>query len=720
MAIPILFSGSYSAPSGGGGDIDPTSTAFNSPIDSDNSAKVLAAWSPDRMYDTFSGNSLSVERASDNTSQAASFNSDGELNTGDIISHCSGTTGHLDSLTCQMGSGNALSPKASGILPVIDGSGNLTRTGPTRNASTGVIDSLSATNGAPLIKVDAYANTAQVNLTGITGTDSMEFHVVRVHHDRKGASSKIDAQEPTTDTGEETIFQYNFGTSYLRASVCPNSTITHYGYLNFGSGLGSDQISDTDYPVIEKNGTRIQSWCIHPTEFFQYIDGRKIDVRALNSTAQSTITGGALDEGTLYIGQRSSGGTSQTPNFSIYAVIVTEQLTDAERERLHLRLGEAVNQHRLLTLTAFKNKFTHINWAGNMNGVTGVSPAVKGNLAIKANVNTTINGDTPTHTLTHTTSTGWKGIRCDDGTNNANTWKDTGGVGPNLTAMSVVLLHVREGTQGTNLRYPICWSTDDWESSVPSAINGSNKNTDFSVAMGDGHNVPQSQMSVAASLDTNGICGSVDTDNPDALGGQVSQPNGKYNDTLGAGTWNDHVDTVNVNTLASDVESREVNPSGVTYPSGTKLTNATMDAALNLVAPTAENATNPGSDMKFYIKPQDMAMLQCMVINSGTSYDHAESQTNRDPHMLSGDTTLYNIPAVGSGFYSTACQVAERDGNAPVLHISSGSKLQPAIYQQFTEGTTVFVGIYEGEFTATDFEEIAANLRYIYDGSLAA
>lgn len=712
------FGGFFSAP--GGGSVDETTTAFRSPVDSDNSSKVLLAWSPDRMYDTYTGNSIQVLRASDSTGQTATFNTDGELVTSGLVSHCSGTTGHLGLLYDQMGSGLNIAPKSGGVLPIIDGSGNFTRTAPNRNASTGVIDTLSATDGAPLIHVNGYANTAQVAFTGVTGTTDMEFHVVSSNHDRKAASSKVDSEEPTADSGEETIFEYAFGTSYLRASLCPNSTIGHYGYLNFGTGLGTDQISDTDYPSLEENGVRVQSWCINQTEFFQVIDGRKIDVRTLDATGQTTIAGGALDEGTLYIGQRSSGGTTQTPNFSIYAIIVTKQLTDAEREELHLRLGEAINQHKLQTLTNWKALFTHMNWLGNMDGVTGICAPVKGDISIKANVSTTINTDTPSHTLTATTSKGWKGIYNDDGTNNANLWKDTGAVGPGLTSMSVLMVYEYEGAQSTNLNYPIAWGQDDWETDPPAVINGSNKNDEFSVGLGRGHNDPQVQISVSSSLDTNGLCGSVNTTNPDALGGKVSQPNGKYNDTLSAGDWNDHVATVNVNTLASDVTSYEVNPLGDVYTAGTGLDNATMLAALNLKPPTAENATNPGSNMSFYIKPQNMAMAQIAVMNSGVTYDHGETQTNRDPEMLTGDTKLWSFPVVGNGFYSTMCQFAEKDGNAPVLHISSGSMMQTGIYQQASEGTLVFVGIYEGEWTESQVQEAFAGIRYIRNGALAA
>lgn len=718
MAIPILFSGSYSAPSGG--VVDTTTTAFRSPIYADNSAKTLLAWAAgDRMNASHTGNAITVKRASDSGTFNYGFNADGELAASSVITDMTGTTGSVNALIDQMGSANSIVPKSGAVIPFI-ASDAITRTGPNRNSSTGVIDTLSTTDGAPLMHINGYANTATVPFTGVTGLTSLEFHYVYAMAERKCASSKIDSNEPTTTTDEETILEYAFGTSKLRISKCPNSTITHYNILDFGTGLGTDKISDTDYPCLEKNGVRIESTCIHPTEFFHVIDGRKIDVQALDAIGQAMLAGGAMDEGTLYIGQRSSGGTTQTPNFYVYAVIVTEQLTDTEREELHLRLGEAVKQHKLSTLTNWKAKFTHMNWLGNMDGTTGISPAVKGDLVIKANVNTTINTDTPSHTLEYTSTKGWKGIRNDDGANNANLWRDTGGVGPGLTSMSVLLVYEYEDPQGTNLSYPIAWGKDNWETDPPAVINGSNKNDEFSVGLGLGHNDPQLQVSVSSSLDTNGICGSVNTTNPDTLGGQVSQPNGKYNDTLSAGDWNDHVDTTNVNTLAADVTSSEVDSGGVLYPAGTELDNATMLAALNLKPPTAENATNPGSNMSFYTKPQYMAMTQVMVLNSGATYNHSETQENRDPEMLTGDAKLWTFPTVGNGLYSTACQFAEKDGNAPVLHIATGSMMQTGIYQAASEGTLVFVGIYEGEWTESDVQEIEANIRYVRDGSLAA
>lgn len=720
LNIGLGITHGFSTVGGGGGGEDTTTTAFRSPVYADNTSKVLLAWAAgDRMNASHTGNAITVKRASDSETFNYGFNADGELTAATVVTDMTGTTGSVDALIDQMGSAVSIVPKASAVIPFI-ASDAIARTGPNRNAATGVIDTLSTTNGAPLAHISAYAHTARAVFTGVTGLTSMEFHYVYAPLDRKCASAKVDSHEPTTDTGEETILEYTFGTNKVRISKCPNSTITHYNILDFGSGLGTDRISDADYPCLEKNGVRIESVCVHPTEFFHVMDGRKVDVQAIESTGQATLAGGAMDEGTLYIGQRASGGTTQTPNFNVYAVIVTEQLTDVEREELQLRLGEAVRQHKLSTLTDWKAKFTHMNWLGNMDGATGISAPVKGDLSIKANVDTTINTDTPTHTLEYTSTKGWKGIRNDDGTNNANLWRDTGGVGVGLTSMSVLLVYEYEGAQGTNLTYPIAWGKDNWETDPPAVINGGNKNDEFSVGLGRGHNDPQLQVSVSSSLDTNVICGSVDTTNPDALGGSVSQPNGKYNDTLSAGDWDDHVDTTNVKTLSADVTSSEVDPLGVLYAAGTELDNATMLAALNLKPPTAENATNAGSNMSYYIKPQSMAMTQVMVLNSGATYDHDANQATRDPEMLTGDAKLWTFPTVGNGLYSTACQFAEKDGNAPVLHLATGSMMQTGIYQAASVGTLVFVGIYEGEWTESDVQEIEANIRYVRNGSLAA
>jgi hypothetical protein len=217
------------------------------------------AWSvARRLSSTYTGNILTVRRASDNTTQNISYTPSGDLDTASIASFCSGTTGHVTTLFDQSGNGVNLSQATTTKQPIIYETGAVVTRGPNSEPSLyfdGVNDILvgnypASTNSlmsvfsvdSPFDLTGGYVPYAQ--MSGLNATPA--FGILST-----SGGTFIDFMWAA---GQEAVYSPNTANLAVRTAIRRSASPQNRVYLNGVAGGTTTSITDVTIGTVVSIG----------------------------------------------------------------------------------------------------------------------------------------------------------------------------------------------------------------------------------------------------------------------------------------------------------------------------------------------------------------------------------------------------------------------------------------------------------------------------------
>lgn len=499
----------------------PSAVALDAPVPASMSSKLVDAFGFDRLFESFSGNSVNVKNNDTSGTSAYGFDSGGRFNVASLPANSD-----VVSFVSQKGTGNTLAAYTGSTVLALTRSS----VAPRLAASMGSDSQLARSTTEGGVGVDLAATGMLQTTTALPvslSTKGYEVHILWSPNNRKRASN--DSTDPfTSDNVRENIICYGTNSNNQMIAYMGGGTSTDFARMQSG---GQQNQTTGKGPSgtyrFKAKAQYVTSYVMSQTAFAEIEHGKRTKSIALNAATTTAIQAASMDNGKLGIGGVFASTSNDTlaatnkGNLVFSAVIITEALTDAERFQLQAKLSAIGQQHRVKAKTDIEAYFDELVDMRNVNASTGRVVGKNGLVTVDFNMS----GSTfaPNYTLP---DFGLVGIRSPDN-GVANSFQATSNWFYENTTGSVMRLSFLEsGPQNNNLQFDFNMANGN-----PQVDNRG----DASLMFGYHHAVPALGTKLAASIDST---------SPSKLGTRLTaagatfgatlydgqnQTNGKYN-----------------------------------------------------------------------------------------------------------------------------------------------------------------------------------------------
>lgn len=659
-------------------------------IDGNMAPKLQLAFGFDKLLEEYKGNTVLLERTSDNSQQAFGFDSTGRFDLGAVNTWRGSSAVELVHFIDQNGTGEVHSFPVQPEL--VSAAGGVTRFGTNWSETDGQLSR--ASQGAIGVVYDGSTIYGETTTSGITTSSGMEVHLLISPNNRKTYSSAPDPAELNANSDEEVVWAYSTsGDNYIYERLSAGTAL-EFGYFS-GAGDGGGLIATTNNTsngavgtietVAKRYSTYISSLNMTNSVIERHRLGAKTmshDVTGANVTAVNNMT-----NGTFRTGRNTGIGPANYSDFLFGGVIVTDSLTDFERFKIQNRYMALAHQHLLQTVPAMVAQYQE--WV-DFRDIENDSVTGKNGL-LTLNYNTT---GTPTWDYNYTTPMGIPGVRSPSGSNTDNSFAAADNYFHDAREASVLVF----GHSEINNIF-------DWFTMNPTVDGDGFGSGTIGFSIGNDHTVPRIITGVDSTLDTN------DYTNPpgnfnDQSGGVLSQSMLKYLHKLTLGDWNVTETTSADNTLSPIFGSRFI-------PSGTVLNQTNILEWVNVYPPTPEGRQD--WDLPFRLSGDGLPSLLVATMKPNPSYDYNGTQAAREPFLKKATNKLYGATGVASmpGHYDSGIAIAPGSGNH--MHMTTSYKITSGDYQGFTtQGTQLIWAFARNALSKVQVDKTAINLYKVY------
>jgi hypothetical protein len=669
-------------------DIDP-------PVDSDMLSKAQLAFGFDQLVEGYSGDVINVERTSGQT-DSIGLDATGRLDTAAICSFGNGEAVKLTGMLDQVGTGEVLSFSTEPQLMASDCT--FTRFGTTWDEDDGQLTR--SNEGGIGINFNGTSDYGELTSSGITTASGLEFHLLNSQNLRKVGSSASASTDPlSTSYAEEVLYAYGTGTTnMIRERISASSM---YNGTRDGTGASGSSQSLTNNTTngstgnlaskIKQYALRVSTLTNTDTYMERFEFGSKTG--AVATSAGNVTANAAMTDGTLRVG-RGLGSSTAYANHLFGGIIVTDSLTDFERYKIHARLAQVANQHRLATvddLLAMADEWVDFRDA---NEVSGQVAGKKGHLTLQFNVSS----GTPQWDFGYTTPhVGLEGLRSTTGSDADNHWVATDNYFSDVQEGSVLVFGQTE--QG---------NIYDWLT-MSDAYTSGFASGDIGLSVGRDHNAPRIMSGVDSALDTNDYDGSYGY--TDGCGAGISQAMLKYGYKLSPSDWSQS-ETVTVECTLRAIYG------SVNFPVDTVLTAADAFTYTNISPPTPEYTLASSDNTVIGYPMSKNGALEFIVgtFTPNASYDYAGTEAAREPYIKKATNKLYLSTSLGPlpGHIDSSISIAPASGNH--IHMDSTYKMGSSKHQTTLtpKGTYLVWAFAKEAWTQEQIETLQTNLYKVY------
>lgn len=497
--------------------------SLDAPVPATMSAKLVDAFGFDRLFESFSGNTVNVKN--NDTSAVATYGIDegGRFNVSSLPANSD-----LVSFVSQKGTGNTLAAYAGSTVLALTRSGISPRLATAMGADSQL--TRSTTEGGVGVDLAAAGMLQTVNPLPVSlSTKGYEIHILWSPNTRKKASN--DSTDPfTSDNVRENIICYGVNSNNQMIAYMGGGTSTDFCRMQSGGQQNQTQGKGPAATYrFKAKAQYVTSYVMSQTTFAEIEHGKRTKSAALVAATTTAIQAASMDNGKLGIGGVFASTSNDTlaatnkGNLVFSAVIITEALTDAERFMLQAKLSAIGQQHRVKSKAEIEAYFDELVDMRNVNPTTGRVVGKNGLLTVDFNMS----GSTfaPNYALP---DFGLVGIRSPDN-GVANSFQATNNwFYENTTGTVMRLSYLESGAQNNSLQFDFNMANGN-----PQTDN----RADASLMFGFHHAVPALGTKPALSIDslprlgtrltsTGAVFGTTLYEN---AGGGINQTTGKYN-----------------------------------------------------------------------------------------------------------------------------------------------------------------------------------------------
>lgn len=630
------------------------------------------AYGVDRMVEGYTGNTIRVERSSDNAQDDFGF---------------SATTGIFDLLAVQLWSGGSdvkvvrlYDQKGSINLDVAGGDAALITTGAvskfaaTYNPVNGQLIR-SGTDGGLGINMGGNCYfTSGASLTNFDTTGGFDVTLLWSQNERKISSGEIPDGAGGNSDDEDLFILDSSGSSFFRNRIGAGSGTDSVSL----STPGGTEVEASVFPY-KRDAQQVATFEVKPTEMTIFRYGGA-DVEPVSAAIQSDIEAAVFDTSVIKIGDTNA---SRYPNIVLGGFILSQPYTPQERYLVHSKLNTIGQQHRRKSTSDILAYFDEIVTLKDINTTTGVATGQKGNLTLNFNTSVVPEG-TPDWTFDYVHPiAGLQGVRSGTKFNRANGFKATDTYFSGTATGSMMAIHIGE-------------DHDNDLTQMFAQADGSqfDESENFSLACGFDHGSPSARMEISRDKDDDDLIGTRRRADETLFGTNpydfANQAMGKYNRNVA------HV-RFTYNEIFSGHTWDEASWKN---QSGTQPYN--LDAPV--VAPSADN---------FQYRTNDNHLVcQFVTFQQGAGYNLSDDYATRKPERL----TSTNISYISDGptpIGHKDCSIAINPNGANVhstdnafIMTQNGTNVERRPYF----GTRFAMGFAKVVWTPTQVEEIQVNL----------
>lgn len=659
----------------GGGGTGSGAVALDTPITAALKSSTQLVFGLDRWVDGFIGNTVRLQRSSDNVQ--ADFKVDPATGILDLDGSVSGVRVWAGSSTVtvvqfydQMLTGKILVAVGSVVFMV---NGVVQRFGTDWSTVDGQLTRSTTKGGVGcLVTGGAYFTLAS---SGLTLASGMEVHMLASPLARKKATATVDPAALGATTTSEQAFSYGTATTnnfrYAFGGAAASSVVSRNG-----TAAGGSSQTVTVGPILKKNSQFVHSTRCDATEISFYAFGRKVSTAATsagNVTANASMSNGQFRVGEGY-------GTGTPGNMLFGGVAITNTLADRDRSWIHATANAIGQQHQRrnwadLSAEAIDEIIDFRDVDAN-----GLVVGRKGKTSIQ--FNKTVGA--PSFNFSYTTPQGWTGIRSPS-TNADNTYRATNNYLADVQSCSMMTVGVNENTN-LNQTFSVRSDTDT---------------SNFSLGMGRHHTTPNVQRRISSARDTQSWTSHLySADGGDAGGGVLSQGMCKYQYNLINGEWTPG------DTTSADIVSQLY---GVTIPSGSVLTTA-LAATVGWFPPVPEEQQFASeADLKFTVTAGEL-LYHIATILKGPNYNPTDPEATRRNFMRTGTNRSY-VGHPGSPLGHRDGSIAIENGTGSIAESDSNFRIQSNAHQGDPYQGTLSRWLFsKSQWTPDQAEQLQVNL----------
>jgi len=672
MLTKLGLSKTNNSNANGAPPVTPPSTApsLDAPISTALLPKAYHAFGFDRMVEGYAGNTTRLKRLSDNAEEDFGF----DVATGifDITAVETWRNGaDVDAVTLFDQTLNGATANNDGTIAFIRNNTPY-RFGCDYDETTALLTP-SSINGGVGCNLDGTGVWKIDNTTIDTSNNGIEFAFLSAMNTRK-------ARQPSSDTvagsnnATEYLFSYGTGSNnYFRHRfVSTFGTFSEYDTLTSG-GYSNDAGGKINF--FPQHGQFIMAARINSSEYETTIHNTEDAYKTLSTTHSNDITAGDMDDGIILIGGRflNTAGdvhANTRGNFLFGGIVITQDLTPAERFMTQAKLGTIGQQHRIKSKTDIEDMFDEIIYMKDANPVDGIVTGKNSKTSYDFNEGTKAAGTSTTIFNYDDPRAGLRGIHYPD-QEQANGFLATNTYFSGVTTGTILSLHL-VNLANSALAATVTQDTED---------GFSTSNTNRSLSLGYDH-------SKSARNFTDGtVVGDA------AGGGGANQAKGKYN----RNTIHDDFDyPITMNGYSYDEDAWRNNDPNV--PAGKTLDAPTgHDIAQNIPFPFRN----------------DVLTLHVGTFKAPIGYDRSADLTTREALFLEAENRSY-LGLTGSAIGHVVGDIAINP-NAAVVDSADDARLMSSHWQSNAEGTLIMQAfIPDVILTKEQIEEIQVNLYKLF------
>lgn len=634
---------------------EPTGTPpLDAPITSTDT-KAQHVYGIDRMVEGYAGNTLRVQRLSDNAQEDFGFDTaTGIFDLDGVLSWSAGSDVNVVMVYDQKGI-NHLNVIGTATLII---SGIVQRFGtdidPTNNQLI-----RSSVNGGVGIDMAGNCHFQSVSQTNFDTTSGLEVTLFHSPNDRKVTSSAALIDQFGGNTDDETLFCLYQGSNRKFANIVgPGSSVD---YVLMYDTPTVRTINSTGLPY-KQFGQSIASYSANPATLDIYRYGQQ-DIANHNSAVITAISEGDYNQTTIVIGDTVSG---LYPNMLFGGFILSQPYTATERAAIHFKLNAIGQQHQRINSNDLLALFDEIVLMKNINPVTGIVTGEKGKLTL--NFTTTANaGGTPNWDFAYLHPTaGIQGVRSPT-RNAANGFIATDNYYAETHTGSMLSVDLAEDT--SNDLYMV------FSQATGAAVQ--NNTTELSLGIGRDHNQWSARMQIAYSVaDGDSLINNRFKADETPFGyDQANQAMGKYNRNIASVQFN--YDETHDGHVWDQAFWENQSP---TQP-------YLLDAPV--IAPCADN-------MQYEGKKNKQFSVQFATFEKGENYNFTDPWITRKQYRLTSTNAIYMSDGTSP--------IGHRDGSiainpyGAVVHSTPDAKIMTV-----QEASTITVRPYHGTRFAMGF-----------------
>ena len=668
--------------------VTPPSTApsLDAPIPTALLPKAYHAFGFDRMVEGYTGNTARLRRLSDNVEEDFGFNATtGIFDIAAVETWRDGAD--VDAVELFDQTVNGATANNDGTIAFIRNNTPY-RFGCDYDEATALLTP-SPINGGIGCNLGGTGAWKIDNTTIDTSNNGIELSFLSAMNTRKAKNPALDTVAGSNNA-TEFLFAYGTGSNnYFRHRFFGGfGTLSEYDTLTSG-GYGNDIAGAVSH--FPQYGQFIMSARINSSEYEATIHNTTDSYTALPATHSSDVTTGDMDNGIILIGgnfSNATGGvwTGERGNIMFGGIIITQELTPAERFMTQAKLGTIGQQHRIKSKTDIESLFDEIIYMKDVNPTDGIVAGQNSKTSYDFNEGTNAAGTSTTIFNYDDPRAGLRGINYPDQVQ-ANGFRATNTYFSGVTTGTILSLH-RTDIPSNQLAYAVCQGTQDGFST-----NNSNR----SLALGYDHYSPVLWTKPATPIkDLNQLTGTRKFSDGTVIG-----------DLAGSGGANQGKGKYNRNTIHASF-NYPVNIDGYPY-NEQAWRNNDHAAPKQFDAPTGHDiAQNLGFPFR-----NDILTLHVATFEAPADYDRNAPLTAREPLFLQAKNKSY-LGLTGSAIGHVVGDIAINP-NAAVVDSTDDARLTSSHWFDNCEGTLIMQAfIPDVILTKEQVEEIQVNLYRLF------